>query len=36
MAEWYKAVYGQDDNYSDYCRVIRNVANLRMHEPYLV
>lgn len=36
MAEWYKCVYGADDTYADYCKVIRNVKNLMLHETYMV
>jgi hypothetical protein len=34
MAEWYKCVYGFNQNYENYKRVIRNVRAMRLHNPY--
>lgn len=36
MAEWYKCVYGADDTYLEYCKIIRNVKSLKLHETYIV
>jgi hypothetical protein len=36
MAEWYKAIYGRDDQYRDYARIIRNVRSIKLHEAFVI
>lgn len=32
--EWYKSVYGSDDKYMEYQRIIRNIRDIKLHQPY--
>ena len=36
MGEWYRAVYGKDETYQDYRRIIENVRLLTFHERYAI
>lgn len=36
LAEWYRSVYGTDERYADYRKVIDNVRSTRFHEPFTV
>ena len=36
MAEWYKEVYGKDDTFLEYRRILSNVKKLRLHSQYSV
>lgn len=36
MAEWYKAVYGSDETYFEYRKVIQNIRQLRLHDTYAI
>ena len=35
MAEWYKAIYGSNDQYQDFIRIIGNVRKIRLHDVYV-
>lgn len=35
MAEWYRAVYGSDEKYQDFMRIISNVRNIKIHDAYV-
>jgi RNA-directed DNA polymerase len=35
MAQWYKAIYGPDELYQDYTRIIGNVLNMKIHDVYV-
>lgn len=35
MAEWHKAVYGADEKYQDFVRIIANVRNIKIHDVYV-
>ncbi|MDN3517027.1 reverse transcriptase domain-containing protein [Aquisalimonas lutea] len=34
LAEWHKCVYGKDKTYFEYQRIIRNIMEIQLHEPY--
>lgn len=34
ILEWYKCIYGRDDNYLQYRAILDNVARLRLHDSY--
>ena len=36
MAEWYRAVYGEDAQYREYRRTIDNVRHIMMHDGYVI
>lgn len=36
MAEWYKAIYGEDETYKEYMRVLSNVRAIMLHDKYRV
>jgi hypothetical protein len=36
MGEWHRAVYGQDEMYREYQKIINNVREIKLHERYAI
>lgn len=36
LLEWYKSVYGQDETYKEYKKIIANITGIKLHDAYAV